>query len=267
MSNTLEIDDAPIILAERLDAASLIALAAGEVDILWHKAFYAPEECRAALPAIRYECERSTYTLTTDLQSLGTSIGEAAESDAGEARYFATALATTHLIRHDIFGHHISPIDLIRLTVDELWPFGASVARRGAIAMLSGIIRRWTEGGQANPHIDQRQTPVLKHLSLQRRLGVNVYVSVPGEDQGGEIEFWGKVHDENQYVRAKRADYGLDRSILGEPQLAITPGTGDLIAFEASRIHSVARIKSGERVTAACFLGVTAMDQPIQIFA
>jgi hypothetical protein len=263
----LATDDQPVILATKLDADSLHALAAGNVDVLWHKAYYPLAACNAALPAIRSECSRSSYTLTSDLQSLGTSVGEAAENTANEQRYFDTALDTARLIRSDLFEDRRSPIDCVRLDIDEIWPYGAALARRDTKPMLSGIIRRWTAGGHANPHIDQRQTPVLTHLSLIRRLGVNVYISVPGANQGGEIQFWGKVLDEQEYGRAKRSDYGLDRSLLSAPLLVIEPGVGDLIAFEASRIHSVESIKSGDRVTAACFLGITALDERIHIFA
>ena len=264
----LELDTQPIQVADTFDRASLLGLAEGSVSIIWHREFYPRVLCEDALPAIRRAAEASSYTLTSDLQSLGTSIGEAVESEANEARYFATSESTAQLIRKELFATQPSPIDLIRVTADELWPGGAMVGRRNGDLMLSGIIRRWTSGGKAKPHMDQRLIPLLAHFELEKRIGINVYVSVPPTGRGGEIEFWGRVTDESSYVENKDPDYGLQRTPLGEPLLTITPTQGDLIAFDAARLHSVAEVTDGERVTAACFLGIPAKESlPIRVFA
>jgi len=103
---------------------------------------------------------------------------------------------------------------------------------------------------------------------LARRIGVNIYIAVPGEGDGGEIEFWDRVTDERSYERVKRPDYGLNRADLGAPLSSIKPLQGDLIAFDASRIHSVSEVRGGERVTAATFIGVPKdKSAPLVLFA
>lgn len=254
-------------IGEVFDSLAVAALARGELDVVWHRGFYGADVCEAVLPAIREACDASDYSLTSDLQSLGTSMGEAEQSAAHEDEYFSTAPQTRESIRSHLFRPYLSPIDLVRLLADEAWPTGATIARQGPRPMLSGIVRRWVEGGHANPHIDQRELPILAALTLQRRIAINVYLATPPAGQGGDLEFWGRVGSEAEYERMKRSDYGVDRSDLGEPTLVVTPGQGDLIAFDAARLHGVRGVEGGERVTAACFLGVRDADHPLYQFA
>jgi len=246
---------------------TLLMLGEGKVDIIWHREFYPVENCRNALPRIIDACEAAAYTLTSDLQSLGTSIGEATESEDNTARYFDTAAQTTKLIRESIFGGFTAPGDAVRLLADEWWPSGAMVGRRGDRQMLPSIIRRWPKGGQANPHIDQKSIPLLDLYDLVRRIGVNVYLETPRPGAGGEIEFWNRFGDENAYLFIKRDDYGVNRDGLGDPLYEILPGQGDLVMFDAARLHGVRKVTEGSRVTAACFLGVRSRMEPLVVFA
>jgi hypothetical protein len=255
------------VTADRFDRDSLTSLANGEVDAVVHAAFYPATACQAVLGKIVMACERASYTLTKDLQSLGTSIGEASESPEAEWRYLSTAAETTSLIRDSIFDGRISPGDLVRLYSDEWWPAGATVGRFDGRQMLPNVIRRWPQGGHANPHIDQLSIPLLAPYDLTRRLGVNVYLETPERGLGGEIDFWHRYESEQDYLAEKRADYGIDRSSLGPPLMSIAPGQGDLILFDAARLHGVRRVERGSRVTAACFLGVRSEAHPLVVFA
>ncbi|MEU6021615.1 2OG-Fe(II) oxygenase [Micromonospora sp. NPDC048871] len=223
--------------------------------------------CRAVLPAVVRVCEASRYTLTGDFQSIGTSIGEAGESTANEDRYMATAAETTELIRREVFAGRLSPLDDLRLRLDETWPDGATVARHEGRMMLPGIIRRWPAGGHANPHIDQRAIPLLAAHRLRRRIGTNIYLEVPPPDNGGEVEFWTLWTDEGSYDAHRRSDYGLDRADLGEPHWSCAPRQGDLLMFDAARVHGVRRVDQGSRVSAACFVGVPSPGEPLVVFA
>lgn len=198
--------------AGTLTADSILDLARGHTTLVRQPGFLPVDECRAVLPRIAEVCERAHYTLTTDFQSIGTSLGEASESSENEDRYLATAANTTMLIRDYVFAGRISPLDRLRLVLDEIWPAGATVARSKGRMMLPGIIRRWPRGGHANPHIDQRHIPLLENYGLRRRIGVNIYVEVPPADNGGDIDFWDVIDDENDYSRRRRSDYGLDRA-------------------------------------------------------
>jgi hypothetical protein len=254
-------------ISDSFTSESLLSLIKGEIDIIRHSNFYTKSDCSSILPRIDDACDRSNYTLTDDLQSLGTSMGEACLSQENTDRYLRTVAETTHLIRNEICGSQKSPSDTFRLLLDEYWPMGASVGRFNGQTLLPSIIRRWRRSGQANPHIDQRNIPFLEHYDLRKRLGVNIYLETPGEGMGGEIEFWGLITNETEYEEIKRPDYGLDRETLGEPHFVIAPEQGDLLIFDAARIHGVRTIVQGARVTAASFIGVRELDENLVIFA
>ncbi|HEX8102418.1 MAG TPA: 2OG-Fe(II) oxygenase [Solirubrobacteraceae bacterium] len=255
-------------IASELSPRTLAQLMDGTLQVIWHPGFYPSDLCDRVLPRISEACENASYTLTADLQSLGTSIGEAAESAGTRTNYFETASATTQLIRDDLFRSAPSPLDRLRVLLDEYWPAGAHAARSadGRLHMLPGIVRRWPRGGQANPHIDQRENGVLDHLGLERRIGMNVYLEVPEAEAGGEIEFWWRI-SEDDYTDMRRDDYGLDRSAIGPAPHALSPQAGDLVMFDAAIIHGVAAVTAGSRVTAACFAGFSGNGRPLAIFA
>lgn len=253
--------------ADELDASSLRALASGDLVGIWHKAYCEASHCQATLRAIRLLAACDDYSLTDDLQCIGTSIGEAHASAEKECEYFDEAANTTRLVRDVVFSGNLSPLDRLRLELDELWPAGSSLARRDRRPMLPGVIRRWPPGGTANPHMDRKNIKLLRHLGLTRRIAANIYLKSPPDRQGGLLELWDLQFTERDYEALKRSDYGLDRERIGPPARMIHPGMGDLVLFDAARIHGVEGIKSGERVAIACFIGVRDLDDPLCIFA
>lgn len=236
--------------------------------MIWCRRFARADDYRPALTRINEACASSRYTLSKDFQCIGVSIGEAAEAPELAHEYFATAADTAHFIRDTLFGGGYSPMDALRAVIDEQWPAGASVGRSAGRMMLPHVIRRWEGGGQAHPHIDQCDTPVLADLDLDRRFGVNIYLEVPPDTGGGELELWDLVlRDERRYEAGKRDDYGLPRETLTPPDWVLPPGRGDLIIFDAARVHAVRPLRTGERVVLAGFLGMRSRDAPLALFA
>lgn len=255
--------------AADLSYDALTGLIKGDLDLIRCRAYSPPDVYKVAGPRIERACDASTYTLTPDFQCVGVSIGEANASPEKAEQYVAEGAATTTLIRESLFAGAESPVDRLLAQLDALWPAGADVAltRTGRPALLN-VIRRWRSAGQANPHIDQRNSEILGDYTFTRRLGVNVYLEVPPENGGGELELWDTVvDDERDYLEQRRPDYGLDRERLTAPDWTIRPGNGDLVIFDAARVHGVRRLTEGQRVTMACFLGVLGADDPLALFA
>ncbi|MEU0383795.1 2OG-Fe(II) oxygenase [Streptomyces chartreusis] len=255
--------------AADLSYDALTGLIKGDLDLIWCRGYSPPGVYAAAGPRIETACDASTYTLTPDFQCVGVSIGEANESREKAEQYVAEGAATTRFISESLFAGVGSPVDRLLAQLDALWPTGAEVARTsaGSPALLN-VIRRWRSGGQANPHIDQRNSDVLGGYAFTRRLGVNVYLEVPPQDGGGELELWDRVvRDELEYREQRRPDYGLDRERLGAPDWTVRPADGDLLIFDAARVHGVRRLTKGQRVAMACFLGVRGADDSLALFA
>lgn len=257
-----------MLLADEFNSKSLLALGAGEIDVIHHSGFYGTEECDAVLPAITKACDASPDSLVKGVQILGMSIARAAESKQNELRYFATATETTEVIRNQIFRNKTVPLDLIRLMADDWWPGGATIAKREGQQMLAMVIRRWESGGWANPHIDECANPLLSDYELKRRLGVNVYFETPALGFGGELEFWDEsLSPDKERMASQGQDYGFDREQLEDPSCHLVPRKGDLVIFDAGRIHGVRQIEKGSRSTVSCFFGVRSPEEPLIIFA
>lgn len=239
----------------------------GGIDAIHHENFWKCENQTEVLDRIRSACEQSEYTLTKDLQSLGTSIGEYDSDPALQSVYFADAPKLSARIRQDFFFNAPNPLDALRANLDEFWGRGCTVARDELGHMLPAVVRRWIAGGSANPHIDACDIPALRHLQIQRRIGTNIYLAVPPDGCGGEIEFWGRIRTESEYNSYKREDYGLDRAVLGEPLAVLKPQSGDLLMFDASQVHAVAALTEPDRVSLACFVGYSSTDRPLMVFA
>ncbi|MGH4016333.1 MAG: 2OG-Fe(II) oxygenase [Pseudonocardiaceae bacterium] len=248
-----------------LTSDTLIGLIKGEVDAIHQRRFWACAEPERLAQRIDDLCSVSSYALTADFASVGVSVGDASEGSDREELYFSAALDTSDRLREAFFPVGF-PGDKMRAVIDELWPAGAMAARSRGRVMLPFNVRRWIPGDSARPHIDQCKSVVMKSLGLKKRLGANLYVEVPPDSGGGELDFWSFPESESRYEAIRTGAYGVDSKELGEPVQTLMPGQGDLILFDAARLHGVRRVEVGRRVTVAGFLGVRNEAEPLVIF-
>lgn len=244
---------------------TLVDLVSGGIDAIHQRGFWACAEPEVVAQRIEMLCEETRYTLTRDFSSVGVSVGDASESLDREELYLATALHTSNQLR-EAFGKSGFPGDKMRAVIDELWPAGALAGRIRGCLMLPMNVRKWGRGDLARPHIDQCRSLLMKSLRLKMRLGVNIYVDAPPEGGGGELDFWGFPTNEDSYEAVRKGSYGVERQELGEPHETLRPIAGDLILFDAARLHGVRRVESGSRVTVAGFLGVRGDGEPLVVF-
>jgi hypothetical protein len=150
--------------------------------------------------------------------------------------------------------------------LSRVWAGGSYVPKKDGRTFLPEIVRRWRTGGGAHPHIDQSRTALLSPLGLRGRIGLNVYLQMPSE--GGAVEFWKRSFTDEEYLRLKRTDYGLDRSLLGEPDLRLRPKKGQAVIFRAWEPHAVEPLRGeGDRITNAAFFGIADLSTPAAVFA
>jgi hypothetical protein len=251
--------------ADELTLKSIRALVHREVIAIVLRDLRTPNEDLESSEAIRALSEASTYRWKSDLTVVGVSVGEAHESAEAEDRYFSEASETARLMREVIFPTG-SPVSRIAEAIRAFWPAGVHVPTKNGRAFLPEIARRWVQGGGAHPHIDQSQTPLLAPLRIRYRVGVNHYVNVSSEQ--GATEFWDRQFTDEEYLRLKRSDYGLDRALLGEANLKLRPARGSTVLFRAWEPHAVESVAGhGDRITNAAFLGFEDFDRPLLQFA
>jgi hypothetical protein len=170
------------------------------------------------------------------------------EGERQRQRYYDERLAGTRRFRELVTGP--SPIDRLRLELDEVWPDGAMLGAFEGIKMFAGIVRLMnaerSRASEETPHIDVLPGSVCE---LQDQWAANVYIHVP--DGGGELEVWDlpKAQSTADYPSDK-----LSRESLPEPDL-VTPRRGDLILFSARKPHAIRHFPLGRRISMQCFIG------------
>lgn len=205
---------------------------------------------------------RSAFSEQNEFVRLGKAYIEIGD-EASRAEYHAQAVPTIRRVR-DVFRPLASPIDELRLLLDEVWPKGARLLDVNGQKCFVGITRFLGNGTDLTPHTDnlERNAPQDHEPKLLTQLSANVYLAIP--EDGGELEFWGQQPDEAEYerLRGSRA-YGIERHLLPPPEVVVKPEPGDLILLNPRLIHAVRPSATATRITLGVFIGYFGDDQPL----
>lgn len=175
-------------------------------------------------------------------------------------RYFETAGQHSDVLR-DLFQPYACPTDVLRSTLDEIWPGGANLMTLRGRKMSPAVLRVFEDGGDALPHqddisLDAPDEPEAKMFECT--LTALTYLKVA--EVGGQVELWNERYGCGEYDdRRLRNTYGLDREFIPEPELVITPRAGEMIIFNASKVHAVRPVSSGVRATISSFIGFSGL--------
>lgn len=198
----------------------------------------------------------------------GQAFFESQASDETANRYLQNAVPWIRELR-DALHPNLSPIDRVRLELDEVWSPGARLATMAGHKMFAGLARTFATGSHAEPHQDIwwwdcPSSPEARRVKTQ--LAMNVYLTMPA--RGGELTLWPDSYDAEGYARRKvPGSYGLRREVLPEPAAKLVPRVGELILFNANKVHAVEPIEEGDRVTWSCFIGYEDDRAPLVIWS
>lgn len=175
--------------------------------------------------------------------------------------YYQQALRRTQELRAACYPYH-SPLDLVRLELDEKWSSGAEIGNFDGQKMMGGILRVMTPTlshlVSEQPHFDSVPETSKK---LVAQFSANIYISVP--KMGGELELWSVPPlplSSIEHLEKKNWREELPASLM------IKPSRGDLILFNTRRPHAIAGFSEGVRVTAQCFIGMDT-DRKLHLWA
>lgn len=142
----------------------------------------------------------------------------------------------------------ITPIDKLRLELDEIYVHGANIASFQNRKMLAGICRiSYSEMSHLSadqPHFDALPE---KFCFLDEQFAANIYLEVPKE--GGELELW------DVPAMSPLSEAPDDWRSELPPSILIKPELGDLIIFNCRRPHAIERFDAGLRITMQTFIG------------
>lgn len=157
--------------------------------------------------------------------------------------------------RRELFADGECPMDRFARDLQERWPDATGDWARAGPAAIPFVFRVYQAGSRLRPHIDRASEPSIRDVCREGRLAVNLYLDVASA-AGGELLLWDATMPEEDYEEIRLLELEPFRARVCEPAVTIRPAPGDLIVFDAQRIHGVAPLTHGTRVTASCFIGV-----------
>jgi hypothetical protein len=177
-------------------------------------------------------------------------------------RYHDDALAAILDVR-SLFAPQISPIDHLRLLLQEQWPAGANLLRLNGRACFVGALRVFRPGvSELLPHNDRlvQETNAPEAAGLTEQLSANAYLAVP--EVGGDLLLWLRepTADEATIILAVE---GLASDSVEPPALRLHPRAGDVIIFSSAMLHAVTSCPDGHRVGMAAFIGCAGAGRPL----
>ncbi|TBR37401.1 2OG-Fe(II) oxygenase [Marinomonas agarivorans] len=163
----------------------------------------------------------------------------------------------------------LSPIDCLRLELDEIWPCNCNLAEIDNQKLFAGLVREFKEGSYAEPHNDVLSWDLISdmHTNITNQLAANIYLKT--SEIGGELRLWHEWPNTKEEYDAIRIEgsYGVKEELLNSHYLEVVPEVGELILFNPTRIHSVEKIDQGSRLTWSCFIGLENDSKPLQIWS
>ncbi|KGQ51102.1 hypothetical protein JL04_02360 [Gallibacterium anatis] len=177
--------------------------------------------------------------------------------------YFDTAQKSIEEFRNRCFPL-ISPIDLVRCYLDETWLAGANIARLYGKKMFIGLSRVVEPNITFLAHHDilSKDAPdSFEAHSLLAQIACNIYLDVPND--GGDLHIWEKEMSPEEFDRKRGESYGIDPSLLGEPDVVVNVNSGDLVFFNSQKMHAVTSSSTRSRLSVSCFIGYKGANVPL----
>ncbi|MCB1145084.1 MAG: hypothetical protein KDK54_22765, partial [Leptospiraceae bacterium] len=197
------------------------------------------------------------------IKGIGSAYFEATDA-ASRSEYHQTAVDSIEKVR-EVFSPYLSPVDQVRLSLDEQWNKGASLLRTDEGPHFVGLTRAITTS--ILPHEDklERDNPELvKKVNYVGQFAFNTYLTnAPGQ---GEIRLWDQTLPDEVYDEMRRDSYGIDPSLLPPPSCVIVPTPGDLILFNARKLHAVGH-SSELRLSSSGFILYGGEKNPLHIWS
>jgi hypothetical protein len=254
----------------KFSRANLDQLLRGEVGALILPNFLTETQALQTAGALDSSSLQSNYkTLRDRLTKIGSTLyenlGGKDPSPETIREYLENAAAFSAAIEEICAEFGQSPMSRLQQLLGS--KLGARKLEFAGKEAFAGLVRVVRKGNEILPHQDElgEDMPSLDFAQRLKEPGgqfaVNVYLQVP--EQGGELQLWRQRYTAGQManMRLASSDYGIDPALLPLPDAVIKPKVGDLILFDSSRMHAVAKSFGIPRVSISMFLGVASTGE------
>ncbi|CAM9394437.1 unnamed protein product [Chrysoparadoxa australica] len=275
ISDLVEPSSIGVLVSRTLTSEHLFNLIHHQAAAVHIKGFYPPEACEG-LAAKLTQSKMSNWMVSSvrglessDVMSCGTPYNVAMERGEGAIKeYFDTALDQMRHLRQDrVAGEAaapmtLSPLDKLRLELDEVWMDGATVTKNPQgqpyVAGVARVMEGPTKSIQGFIHVDE-----LAPLSETHGLfSANIYLRMP--PTGGHLSIWPvSFHSRWDFYRhAALLSHLTEDSEHGQMALhnafpkphVIRVEPGDLVLLCAQRPHAANGFPMGSRVSMQTFI-------------
>lgn len=230
--------------------------------------YYSPADCHLITRRLLDFDAWTTYSTGTGAETIGT-LGQSLFGCLGQSLcpgYFESARPMSKVLdRH--FRPFEYPTHRLQRELNDVWtPTGVQTLRVNGRLCFSGLCRMFQTGGEALPHDDRADVdfPSPETARIIDQAFANIYVSKT--DSGGALQFWNRViNDRTEYERLRyQKTYGLDRALLGPPDIEFDPPLGSLVIASARRVHAVtACAGEGTRLSISTFIDFMGESEPL----
>lgn len=261
--------DAMVQRVDQLTFRSLLELFNGNCRAITIDDYCPPDIAEMIANQIEHHPRVGGYVVDRNILRFGESFYDTAKDPCLIETYFVEAVPTMRDLRLAC-SPYASPVDQLKLELNEAWPSGSVIAMLSDRKTMAGTARIFHNGVGALPHVDILgfdaqdfpDAPVLK-----TQASANVILRVAG---GGELALWDRrilTSEEEAACRLPTSSYGLDENKIGPPVITLKPQPGQLILFDSTRCHSVRPSAGGTRVTMSMFIGYEGAEQPLVMWS
>jgi hypothetical protein len=256
-----------ILVTNYLDHQDLNKLHTGELLAIRIPNFYSQDLCDKISARMEESELYGRYANAPSIGRVGQAFFECLASDELVERYRNNAVDWIGQMR-SYSSPYLSPIDKLRLTLDESWPGGAHLGVLEGNKMFVGLARVFGRGASAEAHQDILSWDAPESAianSLKGQLAANIYLKMPS--YGGELKIWPKKlsQSEYQFYRMENS-YGINPEVLNCQAVTIQPEIGELIIFNCTYVHAVTP-SNENRVTWSCFIGNRTATEPLMMWS
>lgn len=256
-------------VAQELNSRDIEDLKIGEILAIKVPNYYPRKLCKHAAFRLVNDSTLDSYAVANHILKKGKAIFEASTDPRELAEYYRVAGRNLKEIRQ-FFAPSLAPVDKLRLDLQEIWPSGSTLENLHGRLMFCGLTRLFKAGSYALPHTDVTHLDVPESRSawsLQTQFAANIYLQPAVK--GGGLELWSEKVDSKEEFDALSLpnSYGLDRDKIGNSSVVLFPAAGDLIIFDARRIHAVQEIEEGNRLSSSCFIGYRGLTEPLTVYS
>jgi hypothetical protein len=247
---------------EHLSADHLRQLAKNEIRIIQVQSFVSTKTCEIISNGA-IELGYKPYINVEKVRRIGMAYYETEHEETLINQYFATARKCQEQLRAacDPVG---SPMDTVRCLLDEVWPAGANLQTLFGKKMFVGLSRMVEPDTTFLAHHDifADDAPGMQESEFViSQFGANVYIQMP--NRGGELLMWHKNMTIAEFDEKRKGEYGINIKDLPPPDVVLKPNTGDLLIFDAHKLHAVASPQDKDRLALSFFVAYRGDDMPL----